>query len=112
MQAQRVLVTAGASGIGREIALGFAAAGAKVFVVDVDANSLEALEREMHDSLLMAASMLGRWPTSDGQRHGPSRHRTVGGTLPETQDDKRPRCWGAAAVLGRRMTLSCGASAS
>ena len=47
MQAQRVRVTAGASGIGREIALGFAAAGAKVFVVDVDANSLGALEREV-----------------------------------------------------------------
>jgi NAD(P)-dependent dehydrogenase (short-subunit alcohol dehydrogenase family) len=47
MQAQRVLVTAGASGIGREIALGFAAAGAKVCVVDVDANSLASLEREM-----------------------------------------------------------------
>jgi NAD(P)-dependent dehydrogenase (short-subunit alcohol dehydrogenase family) len=34
---QRVLVTAGASGIGREIARTFAAKGAKAFVSDIDA---------------------------------------------------------------------------
>jgi NAD(P)-dependent dehydrogenase (short-subunit alcohol dehydrogenase family) len=37
----RVLVTAGASGIGRSIALTFAAAGARVFVCDVDADALQ-----------------------------------------------------------------------
>jgi len=44
---QRVLVTAGASGIGREIARAFAAAGARVFVCDIDEAALEALEKEL-----------------------------------------------------------------
>ncbi len=44
---QRVLITAGASGIGREIASAFAAAGAHVFVVDIDADGLAALAREL-----------------------------------------------------------------
>jgi len=44
---QRVLVTAGASGIGREIARTFAANGAKVFVSDIDAKALEALSKEI-----------------------------------------------------------------
>ena len=39
----RVLVTAGASGIGRTIALSFAAAGARVFICDVDASAVQAL---------------------------------------------------------------------
>jgi NAD(P)-dependent dehydrogenase (short-subunit alcohol dehydrogenase family) len=43
---QRTLVTAGASGIGREIARRFAAAGAKVFVCDVDPKTLEAFGKE------------------------------------------------------------------
>lgn len=43
MSVQKVLVTAGASGIGRAIALAFANNGAKVFVVDVDASGLSAL---------------------------------------------------------------------
>jgi len=46
MQAQRVLVTAGGSGIGREIARSFAHAGAQVFVLDIDAPSLDALQRD------------------------------------------------------------------
>lgn len=44
---QRVLITAGASGIGREIARAFAADGAKVFVSDIDAKALEALSKEI-----------------------------------------------------------------
>ena len=44
---QRVLVTAGASGIGREIARTFAANSAKVFVSDIDAKALEALSKEI-----------------------------------------------------------------
>ena len=46
MDAQKILITAGAGGIGREIARSFAAKGAQVFVVDIDAGSLEALTRE------------------------------------------------------------------
>jgi len=44
---QRVLVTAGASGIGREIARAFAANGGKVFVSDIDADGLNSLSREI-----------------------------------------------------------------
>ena len=43
---QRVLVTAGASGIGREIARAFAAKGARVFVCDIDEKALAALSKE------------------------------------------------------------------
>lgn len=44
---QRVLVTAGASGIGREIVRAFAANGAAVFVCDIDANALDVLAGEI-----------------------------------------------------------------
>lgn len=47
MTDQRVLITAGASGIGREIARAFAAQGAGVFVCDIDAGGLEALAGEI-----------------------------------------------------------------
>jgi len=40
--AQRVLVTAGASGIGRAIAQAFAATGARVWVTDIDDAALAA----------------------------------------------------------------------
>jgi NAD(P)-dependent dehydrogenase (short-subunit alcohol dehydrogenase family) len=46
---QRVLITAGAGGIGREIARAFAANGAKVFVCDIDAEGLETLAQETED---------------------------------------------------------------
>jgi NAD(P)-dependent dehydrogenase (short-subunit alcohol dehydrogenase family) len=46
MNTQRVLVTAGASGIGREIVRAFVAQGAKVFVVDLNAPGLAALAQE------------------------------------------------------------------
>ncbi len=42
-----VLVTAGASGIGREIVRAFVANGAKVFVCDIDAKGLELLAQEL-----------------------------------------------------------------
>jgi NAD(P)-dependent dehydrogenase (short-subunit alcohol dehydrogenase family) len=44
---QRVLVTAGASGIGREIARAFAASGARVFIADIDETGLAALSAEI-----------------------------------------------------------------
>jgi NAD(P)-dependent dehydrogenase (short-subunit alcohol dehydrogenase family) len=44
---QRVLITAGASGIGREIALGFARAGARVAVLDFEAAALRSLWGEI-----------------------------------------------------------------
>ena len=45
-RAQRVLITAGASGIGRRMALRFAREGASVFVIDMDAAALRALQQE------------------------------------------------------------------
>jgi NAD(P)-dependent dehydrogenase (short-subunit alcohol dehydrogenase family) len=45
--AQRVLVTAGASGIGREIVRAFVAKGASVFVCDIDAKALNVLASEI-----------------------------------------------------------------
>jgi NAD(P)-dependent dehydrogenase (short-subunit alcohol dehydrogenase family) len=39
----RVLITAGAAGIGRAIATAFASAGSKVFVCDIDADALAAM---------------------------------------------------------------------
>jgi NAD(P)-dependent dehydrogenase (short-subunit alcohol dehydrogenase family) len=44
---QKVLVTAGAAGIGREIVRAFAAAGARVCAIDVDADALVALRQEL-----------------------------------------------------------------
>ena len=44
---QRVLVTGGASGIGREIVRAFAASGAKVFACDIAAEGLAELGREV-----------------------------------------------------------------
>jgi NAD(P)-dependent dehydrogenase (short-subunit alcohol dehydrogenase family) len=44
---QRVLITAGAAGIGREFARAFAANGGKVFVCDVDEGALAALAKEI-----------------------------------------------------------------
>ena len=47
MDDQRVLVTAGAAGIGREIVRAFAAGGATVFVCDIDAKGLRELAEEI-----------------------------------------------------------------
>lgn len=43
---QRVLVTAGAGGIGRAIAMAFVSAGARVHVCDIDASALDALRAQ------------------------------------------------------------------
>ena len=56
---QRVLVTAGASGIGREIVRAFGANGAKVFVCDIDSKALKALAMEV-DGLLTAVCDISR----------------------------------------------------
>ena len=45
--AQRVLITAGASGIGKEIARAFAAVGAKVCVCDINAKALDTAAQEL-----------------------------------------------------------------
>jgi NAD(P)-dependent dehydrogenase (short-subunit alcohol dehydrogenase family) len=57
---QRVLITAGASGIGREFARAFAAIGAKVFICDIDAKGLEALAKEMPGLIAKPCDMASR----------------------------------------------------
>jgi NAD(P)-dependent dehydrogenase (short-subunit alcohol dehydrogenase family) len=44
---QRVLITAGAAGIGREFARAFAANGAKIFICDIDEKNLAAMAKEI-----------------------------------------------------------------
>jgi len=46
---QKVLITAGASGIGREIALAFATSGARICVCDIDSAALDALTHEIRN---------------------------------------------------------------
>lgn len=53
----RVMVTAGAAGIGRAIALAFADNGARVHVSDVDAAALDAFARECPDAALHRADV-------------------------------------------------------
>jgi NAD(P)-dependent dehydrogenase (short-subunit alcohol dehydrogenase family) len=47
MMPQKVLITAGAAGIGREFASAFVATGAKVFVCDIDEKALAAIRAEI-----------------------------------------------------------------
>ena len=56
---QRVLVTAGASGIGRAMAEGFAATGARVWVTDIDAAALDACPDDWQRSRLDATDEAG-----------------------------------------------------
>ena len=58
--AQRVLITAGAAGIGREFARAFAAAGARVFVCDIDAGALDAIASEIPGLIAQACDMARR----------------------------------------------------
>jgi NAD(P)-dependent dehydrogenase (short-subunit alcohol dehydrogenase family) len=73
---QRVLVTAGASGIGREIARAFAANGAKVFVCDIDAKALEALAKELPGVTAQPCDMASR---ADIERMVPAAIEALGG---------------------------------
>jgi NAD(P)-dependent dehydrogenase (short-subunit alcohol dehydrogenase family) len=73
---QRVLVTAGASGIGREVARAFAANGAKVFVCDIDAEALHALTKELPGSTTQVCDMSKR---ADIERMVPLAVEALGG---------------------------------
>src|SRR4051794_6704763 len=73
---QRVLVTAGASGIGSEIARAFATAGAPVLVVDIDADGLAALAREIPGLQTAVCDMSRR---EDIERMVPAAVEALGG---------------------------------
>ena len=57
---QRVLITAGAAGIGREFARAFAANGAKVFVCDIDDKALAAIAKENPGLIARRCDMASR----------------------------------------------------
>jgi NAD(P)-dependent dehydrogenase (short-subunit alcohol dehydrogenase family) len=57
---QRVFITAGAAGIGREIVRAFAAQGASVFVCDIDAAGLQMLAQEIPGLITRVCDMSKR----------------------------------------------------
>jgi NAD(P)-dependent dehydrogenase (short-subunit alcohol dehydrogenase family) len=57
---QRVLITAGAAGIGREFARAFTAAGAKVFVCDIDTKALDAIAKDVPGLIARVCDMSQR----------------------------------------------------
>lgn len=59
-QVQRVLITAGAGGIGRAIATAFAATGARVHVCDIDAEALAALRAQLPSVTTSVCDMADR----------------------------------------------------
>jgi NAD(P)-dependent dehydrogenase (short-subunit alcohol dehydrogenase family) len=73
---QRVLITAGATGIGAEFARAFAATGAKVFTCDIDAAALDALRDEIPGLLTSVCDMASR---AQIERTVPQAIKTLGG---------------------------------
>jgi NAD(P)-dependent dehydrogenase (short-subunit alcohol dehydrogenase family) len=73
---QRVLITAGAAGIGREFARAFAATGAKVFVCDIDQMALAALAQEIPGLIARPYDMARR---AEIERMVPDAVQTLGG---------------------------------
>jgi len=73
---QRVLITAGAAGIGREFARAFAATGARVFVCDIDANALAAIAQEIPGLIARPCNMARR---ADIERMVPDAVQNLGG---------------------------------
>ena len=73
---QRVLITAGAAGIGREFARAFTATGARVFVCDIDANALAAITREIPGLIAQRCDMAHR---ADIERMVPDAVARLGG---------------------------------
>src|SRR5260221_6133683 len=73
---QRVLITAGAAGIGREFARAFAAIGAKVFVCDIDDKALAAIANEIPGLVARRCDMANR---TDIERMVPEAVAALGG---------------------------------
>jgi NAD(P)-dependent dehydrogenase (short-subunit alcohol dehydrogenase family) len=73
---QRVLITAGAAGIGREFARAFTATGARVFVCDIDANAIEAIAKEIPGLIAQPCDMSRR---ADIERMVPDAVARLGG---------------------------------
>ena len=74
--AQRVLVTAGASGIGKEIARAFVASGATVCVCDIDTTALQTAAKEIPGLLIQVCDISRR---QDIERMVPAAVAALGG---------------------------------
>jgi NAD(P)-dependent dehydrogenase (short-subunit alcohol dehydrogenase family) len=73
---QRVLITAGATGIGREFARAFAANGARVFVCDIDETALADIGKEI-PGLITARCDMGK--RAEIERMVPAAVQALGG---------------------------------
>lgn len=73
---QRVLITAGAAGIGREFARAFSALGAKIFVCDIDEQALSAIGKEIPGLIIRRCDMGQR---SEIERMVPEAVAALGG---------------------------------
>jgi len=73
---QRVLITAGAAGIGREFARAFAQNGAKVFVCDIDDKALAAIAKEIPGLITARCDMAKR---AEVERMVPEAVQALGG---------------------------------
>jgi NAD(P)-dependent dehydrogenase (short-subunit alcohol dehydrogenase family) len=73
---QRVLITAGAAGIGREFARAFAANGSRVFVCDIDAKALGAIAKDIPGLIARPCDMAVR---ADIERMVPDAVAALGG---------------------------------
>src|SRR6478609_886224 len=65
IMSQRVLITAGAAGIGREFAHAFTAKGAKVFVCDIDDKALAAIAKEIPGIIAGLTLPVAEYPPDD-----------------------------------------------
>ena len=74
--AQRVLITAGAAGIGLEFARAFTANGAKVFVCDIDDKALAAIAKELPGLVAKRCDMAKR---DEIERMVPEAAQALGG---------------------------------
>jgi NAD(P)-dependent dehydrogenase (short-subunit alcohol dehydrogenase family) len=73
---QRVLITAGAAGIGREFARAFAGQGAKVFVCDIDETALAEIAQEIPGLVTARCDMANR---AEIERMVPAAASALGG---------------------------------
>src|SRR5262245_36765862 len=76
IMSQRVLITAGAAGIGREFVRAFKANGAKVFVCDIDDKAPAAIAKEIPGVLATRRDMAGR---AENERMVPEAGQGPGG---------------------------------
>ena len=95
LEGKRVILTGGAGGIGREVALAFGAAGARVAVIDLDEDKVRAVVAEMAGGphLPLAADL--RPVRRPRQAHRRGRQAS---SAASTFSSARRRSWSAATA--------------